>query len=266
MPPHVASPARLFAREVDIVGRRLAAGPPAEVPCSGAVHRLAFDGQVLDAEDHDETAEAVVSSLGGRPPVCVEVVRAAAAADVPAWWAALGSRARPLAALPEAHVRFFLARGLLREFDGAGAAVRDAVAQLGLALLGEGAPAADTVRVKYQMTREFPRWETGPGPWSDKELVLLHRCFRGAAGEARPHLVTLPTDAVARSAVARYVGGLLDPARVLGPDDLRAALAPTFRNVRALTSLLVAEGVLVPFDGGGYRVGAPPSRRRGRRR
>jgi hypothetical protein len=265
VPPHVASPSRLFAREVVHVGRRLAAGPPAELACSGTTHRLVLAGADegrLEALDHDEAAEAVVGSLGGQPPACVAVVTAAATADVPAWWAALTTRARPLSSLPEAHVRFFLARGLLREFEGAGTAVRDSVAQLGLALLGDAPVGTDTVRVKYQMTRELPRWDTGPGPWSDKELVLLHRCFRGAPGEERPHLVLLPTDPLARAAVARYVVGLLDPARVLGSDDLRVALSPTFRNVRALTSLLVDEGVLVPSDGGGYRVGAARRSRR----
>jgi hypothetical protein len=255
----------LFAREVVQVGRRLAAGPPVTIACGGATHRLVLtrggDGD-LEAVDHDEAAEAVVASLGGEPPACVAVVATASVADVPAWWAAVTAPAVPLRVLAPGHRRFFLARELRREFDGAGAAVRDSVAQLGLALLGDAPVATDAVRLKYQMTRELPRWETGPGPWSDKELVLLHRCFRGAAGEARPHLVTLPTDPLARATVARYVVGLLDPARVLGPDDLRVALSPTFRNVRALTALLVGEGVLVPSDGGGYRVGGGVRRAR----
>lgn len=259
MPPHVASPARLFAREVEQVGRRLASGPAVEVACEGqAAHRIGFDGDDLFAADHDETAEAVVGSLGGRPPQCIRIVDAAGAADVARWWSALlpgRGFDEPLRDLPEGHRRYFLARALRQEFADAGVAARDSVGQLGLALLATTPPPLDTLRVKYQMTRELPHWDTGPGPWSDKELVLLHRCFRAAPGEARPHLVVLPADPLARSAVARYAVGLLDPARVLAPDELRSALSPTFRNVRALTSLLVNEGLLVPTDGGGHRVG-----------
>jgi hypothetical protein len=267
VPPHVASPARLFAREVDRAGRALAAAGPVEVPCEGGWHRIGFDGEQLYAEDHDEAAEAVVASLGGPRPACVRALEAAAAADVPRWWAAVAGVDEALRVLPEGHRRFLLARALLREFAGASGAVRDSVAQLGLAVVADTPPAIDTLRVKFQMTRELPHWDTGPGPWSDKELVLLHRCFRATPGEARPHLTFLPSDPLARSAVARYVVGLLDPARVLTPDDLRVALLPTFRNVRALTALLVGEGVLVPSDGGGHRVARPGGRRpAGRRR
>lgn len=262
---HVASPARLLDQELgsqrDWLRRQ-----PVDVRCSGAVHQLRFDGFVPYASDHDEAGEAALLALGGTPPPCLQVVAAVGRSTPAVWWSALGGAGGPgtdvLAVLPSPHRRTLLAQALHAEFAGAAAPVRDSVAQLGLALLADDPPPLDTLEVKFRMTRELPHWDPGPGPWSDKELVLLARCMRAAPGDARPHLTYLPADPLARQAVAKYLVALLDPARVLTPADLRASLSTTFRNVRAVTSLLVAEGHLEASDGG-HRVrslGSPSGR------
>lgn len=276
----MASPARLLDQELGTREGWLRRHP-VDVRCAGEVHQLRFEGFLPYAADHDEAGEAALLALGGTPPRCLQVV-AAVERSTPAglWGAARGAGAPEtdvLAALPNPHRRALLAHALRDEFAGAAVTVRDSVAQLGLALLGDTCPPLDTLEVKFRMTRELPHWDPGPGPWSDKELVLLARCMRTSRGDPRPHLTYLPADPLARQAVAKYLVALLDPARVLTPADLRASLSTTFRNVRALTSLLVAEGHL-ETSGGGHRVrsprsgrarrphpssGAPGSRRRG---
>ena len=257
---HVASPAKLLAHTLG--GRRQElASAAVEVPCGGTTHRLAFDGHRYFADAHDEQAEAVLQAVGGVAPLCIRLVTAVGSATPPQLWSALAARQAsssspdddPLVALPESHLRVALARALHEEFLDAATPVRDAVAQLGLALLARDGARTELLAVKFQMTREFPHWDPGAGPWSDKELVLLARCMRSAAGEPRPHLELLPADPLARHAVAKYVVALLDPERTHSWPDLRVALSPTFRNVRALTNLLVAEGLL-EHDDGRYRV------------
>lgn len=217
---------------------------------------MSFDGRRLHADAHDETAEAVLAAVGGQPPTCVVVAEKSASATPLELWAALTTTEEPdaLAALPAPELGVFLARALQEEFAGAGLAVRDSVAQFGLALLGTDAHGpVDRFAEKFRITRQLPRWDPGPGPWSDRELVLLARCVRDNAAESVPHLQLLPADPLARRAVAKYVRSLLDDARTHTPDELRARLAPTFRNVRALTALLVAEGYVVE-DHGRYRL------------
>ena len=254
MSPHVARPAALLEQTLRTRLRALA-GRPVEVACTGTTHRLAFDGRAYAAVDHDEQAEAVLRAVGGDEPACTQLVRLAPPATAAELWTALsgGAGDLPLTALPATHLRVLLAQALQREFAEAGEAVRDSVGQLGLALLGDPPPAIDTLAAKFQITRELPHWDPGPGPWTDRELVLLHRCSRTTPGDDRPHLELLPRDPVARRAVATYAASLLDPARVHREADLRAALSHTFRNVKALTALLVKEGALVERDGG-YRV------------
>jgi hypothetical protein len=264
--PHIASPARLLDQEL-AQRQEWLRRHPVDVRCAGDVHQLRFDGFVPYAADHDEAGEAALRALGGTPPLCLQVV-AAVERSTPSvlWGAAGGTRGADtdvLAALPSPHRRALLAQALRDEFTDAAAPVRDSVAQLGLALLGDPSPPLDTLEVKYRMTRELPHWDPGPGPWSDKELVLLARCMRSGRGEDRPHLTYLPADPLARQAVAKYLVALLDPARVLTSADLRVALSTTFRNVRAVTSLLVAEGHLEARDGG-HRVRSPGSGRVGR--
>lgn len=261
--PHVASPARLLDQEL---GRRQEwlRRQPVDVRCAGEVHQLRFERFVPYAADHDDAGEAALLALGGTPPPCLQIV-AAVERSTPAvlWGAARGAGAADtdvLAALPIPHRRVLLAQSLREEFADAASPVRDSVAQLALALLAEAPPALDTLEVKFRMTRELPHWDPGPGPWSDKELVLLARCMRSSRGDPRPHLTYLPADPLARQAVAKYLVALLDPARVLTPADLRTSLSTTFRNVRAVTSLLVAEGHLEARDGG-HRVRVPRSGR-----
>jgi hypothetical protein len=259
---HVASPARLLAQTLTSRLQELAASPDLEVACGGTFHRVAFDGGRFYADDHDEAAEAVLQAVGGEAPMCLRLVEAVATAGTAQLWAALETRpsAVPfdpvLHTLPASYLRVLLARALQEEFLDASPTVRDAVGQLGLALAGVEAPPIDLLRTRYQLTRELPHWDPGPGPWSDRELVLLSRCMRMGAGEARPHLQLLPSDALARRAVATYVIALLDADRTLTWGELRAALSPTFRNVRALSSLLIAEGLLDETEGG-YRVRTP---------
>jgi hypothetical protein len=256
-PRHVARPAALLAQTLRARLRDLAA-QPVEVACDGAAsdrHRLLLDARTAtyEALDHDEAAEAVLRAVGGTEPRCTRIVAATAQATSGDLWAALrfaGVTADdPLASLPDEHLRALLARALEEDFAGASTVVRDSVAKLGLALLGDPPPATDDLLVKFQMTRELPHWDPGPGPWSDQELVLLNRCMRAAPGDARPHLAHVPRNPVARHAVATYVAALLDPARALTDDDLRRALSTTHRNVKALTALLVEERLLERRDG-----------------
>lgn len=270
MPPHVASPSRLLRAELAAQVRALAKRELA-VDCGGSVHHLRFDRSRLYPADHDEAGEAALRALGGVEPACVRVVDAVDGATSADWWATLDPRGgadasgigTALLVLPRAVRRVLGAGALAEEFGDAAPAVRDRVAQLGLALLGDGPLALDALRTRFQLTREFPRWDPGAGPWSDKELVLLARCMRAASGEARPHLVLLPSDPLARRAVAKYVVTLLDHERFLTVGDLRSSLTSTHRNVKALTTLLVAEGLLVEHAGQ-YRVRAPTTRNRPR--
>ena len=273
--PHVASPSRLLAAELS-ARRRTLAKEEFPVSCDGARHRIRFDGRRWYADDHDEAAEEALGALGGTTPECIRVVRSIEAATSADLWATFDPRTPapgvpPALRVVPAGVRAtLLATALAEEFADASTVVSDSVAQLGLALLGEGPVPVDALRTKFQLTRELPRWDPGPGPWSDKELVLLARCMRAAAGEDRPHLVLLPSDRLARHAVAKYAVSLLDQERFLSTADLRHALASTSRNVRALTALLVAQGFLVEGDGQ-YRVrSTEPARtastRAGRRR
>jgi hypothetical protein len=256
---HVASPSRLLDQELrerqEWVRRH-----PVGVRCAGDVHQLRFEGFRPYAVDHDDAGEAALLALGGTPPRCLQVVAAVERSTPAVLWSAARGAGTPetdvLAVLPRPHRRALLASALRDEFADAAVPVRDSVAQLGLALLGDPSPPLDTLEVKFRMTRELPHFDPGPGPWSDKELVLLARCMRTARGDPRPHLTYLPADPLARQAVAKYLVALLDPARVLTPADLRAALSTTFRNVRAVTSLLVAEGHL-ELSGGGHRVRTP---------
>lgn len=271
MPPHVASPRRLLDAELarrrrDLVQDQLA------VDCEGARHHVRFDGRNWYADDHDEAAEAALQALGGAKPPCIRMVESIAEATPAELWSTFDARMPTAPILPvlrtiPADVRaVLLASGLADEFADASAPVRDAVAQLCLAVLGDGPVAVDVLRTKFLLTREFPHWDPGPGPWSDKELVLLARCMRAAAGEDRPHLILLPSDPLARRAVAKYAVGLLDHERFLTVNDLRAALSATHRNLKALTSLLISEGLLVGGDGQ-YRVRVrAPARHTGRRR
>jgi hypothetical protein len=268
---HVASPARLLGQTLTARFQELASAD-IEVACGGTIHRVAFDGARFYADEHDEAAEAVLQAVGGATPVCLRLVEAVGAAGSQQLWAALDPRPATgvlfdevLRTLPETHLRVLLARALQAEFLDASMTVRDAVGQLGLALVGVEAPPIDLLRPRFQLTRELPHWDPGPGPWSDRELVLLSRCMRMGAGEARPHLQLLPADAVARRAVAKYVVALLDADRTISWRELRAALSPTFRNVRALSSLLVSEGLLDESEGG-YRVRTPGRARPPKRR
>lgn len=268
---HVPSPWRLLASALTD-RRRSLARLEVSVDCGGTRHRLRFDGRRFFAPDHDEVGEAALRALGGVEPMCVRVIAATDAATTAQWWASLDPRAQAslelhqaLRQLPEPVRRILLASALDAEFADAATAVRDSAAQLGLAVVGDGPLAVDTLRTKFASTREFPRFDPGPGPWSDQELVLLNRCMRSGAGEARPHLVLLPADPLTRQAVAKYAAGLLDAERFLTPTDLRTALSSTHRNVKALTALLVAEGVLEARDGQ-YRVRTPAKAARSRRR
>ena len=258
--PHVASPSQLFAADLKARLRQLQR-IGLDVRCDGAEHRLSFDGRTLHADDHDDDAEAVLRAVGGRQPPCLALVDRIATASPPELWAAL----TPLPAAPATGtaagggdelqllgtpaLRLLLARGLQDEFAAAGLAVRDAVAQLGLALLGVPDDHLHGLADKFRLTRQFPTWDPGPGPWSDRELALLARYLRASPGEAVAHLELLPSDPSARRAVAKYARGLLDTARVLTAEELQRRLAPTYRNVRALTALLVAEGQLELVDG-----------------
>jgi hypothetical protein len=246
----------------------------------GAAHRLLLDRDGWLVVDHDTDAEAVLGAVGGTPPVCLRVAAAIDAAGSDALWATLDRRRSPSAAGagggggggggggslavadPEAealgHVAspdlaVLLARALHAEFADASVAVRDSVARLGLSLLAPRFAVTPAITLKFQVTRELPMWEPGDGAWTDRELVLLSRCMRTSAGEARPHLSVLPADPTARRAVAKYLVHLLDEHRLLSRVDLREALASTSHNVRAATALLVSERMLEPFDGG-YRV------------
>jgi hypothetical protein len=241
------------------------------IECAEARHRLRFDDNGDDdrlvALDHDTDAEAVLEAVGGTPPLCLRIVDAVDDARPQDLWAALsaehrGGRGRgpsgrrrthdALEDVPATDLAVLLARSLDAEFVDASTVVRESVSQLGLSLLAPGFHVTPVIATKFQMTREFPRWDTGARRWSDKELVLLSRCLRVAKGERRPHLELLPADPIARRAVARYVVDLLDGHRLLSPADLRDAISPTFRNVRAVTSLLLSEGLLEAV-GGGFR-------------
>lgn len=175
-----------------------------------------------------------------------------------------------LALLPRDVVRLLLVARLDRDFAGAGLMARSAVARLGLSLLAERFVVTPTLRTRFRMACEFPRFDTGRRDWSDKELVLLQRLFRTSSDGLRPQLGAIPGDDVARRTVALYLVDLLDDHRVLSKRDLAAVLAPVHPNATSLIRLLVGEQLLAPVEGG-YRTrpvsgGAPPRWPEGRSR
>jgi hypothetical protein len=237
-----------------------------EVSCDGTTHRLRLgdDAPPLVAVDHDTSTEAVLGVLGGSAPTCMTVVEAARAARTVDYWSALrGSDAGGgLLALPAPVLAVFVAGALATEFAGASPAVRDVVAKLGLALLDPHFAVTPRAVTQFQRTRRLPTFDVGDREWSDRELEMLTRCLRVPSPardaqplrrEVRPRLDVVPTHPEARRAVARYCAGMLRADRVLSEADVRAALSPTLRNVRALIALLVSEGLL-DAQPGGFRV------------
>ncbi len=226
-----------------------------EIACDGNTHAVGLARLRLDPIDHDVESEQIVAALGGPLPPCLALARAVQVATSWDLWAVLADLPLPggsdsldrqlLGLMPRGHLQVFLAGSIQVEFAQASATVRDAVAQLGLALLGDRFSVTPPIVTKFRMTREFPHWDTGPRRWSDKELVLLHRMMRVSKGEARPHVDIIPADPLARATLARFIADGLQGHRVLSRADLNAALRPTVRNVPQMVGLLLSTGFLV---------------------
>jgi hypothetical protein len=236
-------------------------------------HRLEPAGDRLVPVDHDEAAERVVVAVGGTPPPCLVLIDLLPGVTTPRLWDALlaqhGRTPPPppddvLSRLPSADLRRRLARCLADEFAGAGPAVRESVAKLGLALLAPTFELTPQDVAKYQRTRGFPRWDTGPEPWTDDELLLLQRWFRAAPGDRVPHLGGVPHDRTGQRAVARLAAGTLDDHHLYTRAELTQALSPIFHNVSRLVRLLLDERLLEESNAC-YRTANPTlgQRRRG---
>jgi hypothetical protein len=245
---------------------------PAQPP-----HRLEPRGDGRYATlDHDEAAERVVAAVGGAPPPCLVVVDLLSDVNGPRLWAVLlaqhGRIAPPppddaLTRLPPTVVRRLLATRLAEEFADAGPAVHESVAKLGLALLAPGFELTPQDVEKYQRSRAFPRWDTGPRAWRDTELMQLDRWFRAAPGERLPHLTHLPVDPLARRVITQFAADTLDDHHLYTRTELAAALSPIFHNVSRLVRLLLDHRLLEESNGCFRTVDAAAAggRRRGRR-
>jgi hypothetical protein len=273
----VPGAAERFANELR-VANEVAQRSILTLPCVAGhpPHRLELDGERLLPLDHDEAAERVVVAVGGNPPPCLVLVDLLPGATVPRLWDALLSHhGRPsppppdevLARLPSADLRRLLAGRLADEFAPAGPAVHESVAKLGLALLAPAFELTPQDVAKYQRTRSFPRWDTGPEAWTDDELVLLHRWFRAAPGDRLPHLGGVPHDPTAQRVVARFAAATLDDHHLYTRAELAQSLSPVFHHVSRLVRLLLAERLLEESTAC-YRTANPGvahERRRGRR-
>jgi hypothetical protein len=270
----VPGAASRFANELRsaIVAAR---GEIIEVPCGPATHRLETTGDDADgflALDHDDAAERVVLAVGGAPPPCLVLVDVLTDITVPRLWSVMvaqhGRRTPPppddvLVRLPSRPTRRLLATHLAREFDTAGAAVRESVAKLGLALLAPTYELTPDDLNRFQRTREFPRWDVGPRPWTDQELVLLHRWFRSPGGDRLPHVGAVPTDPAARRVVAQFAADTLDDHHLYTRAELAAALSPIFHNVSRLVRLLLDHDLLEESNGC-FRTALPATENRRR--
>ena len=252
---------------------------------TGKPHRLEVTGDDADhlvALDHDEAAERVVVAVGGTPPPCLQLVDLLPTTTGPTLWNAvlLASRtttpSKPLpppddvlTRLPPQTLRRLLATRLQHEFADAGPAAQESVAKLGLPLLAPTFEPTPQDVAKYNFTRAFPRWDTGPRWWSDGELVLLDRWFRAAPGDRYPHLGHLPNDALSRRVIAQFTADTLDDHHLYTRAELAAALTPIFHNVSRLIRLLLDERLLEESSGcfrtADPRSGVAHGRRRGHR-
>jgi hypothetical protein len=282
----VPGAASRFANELRTATDVARRGTVLDVACASAPtgptdlpHRLEVtgdEGDHLVPLDHDETAERVVVAVGGTPPPCLQLVDLLPEVTGPRLWTAIlaqhGRKSPPppddlLTRLPSQTLRRILANRLAREFEHAGPAVQESVAKLGLALLAPTFELTPADVAKYELTRAFPRWDVGTRAWTDRELVQLDRWFRAAPGDRLPHLAHLPTDPLARRAVARYASDTLDDHHLYTRAELAAALAPVFHNVARLVRLLLDERLLEESNGC-FRTAHPgvaAERRRGRR-
>lgn len=244
--------AERFVRELS--RHRAAPVETVEVRCgAGARHLVRISAiDAIEPGDHDLDAERIVAAVGGEPPTCVRLVDLAPLATAPQLWSSIRASGVSdidgtqdvLGRLPLQVRCRMLADRLANEFARSSACVQESVAKLGLALLApDYEPSAADV-AKFQVTRTLPRWDTGPRSWSDKELVLLQRTMRVAAGDGIPHVDHFPNDPVARRVVASYAASILDDHHLYTRSELAAALSPVFHNVSRLIRLMLNEGAL----------------------
>lgn len=255
-----------FARDLTAAWRRVE-GETFAVSCGDAQHRIGWSQRRLEALDHDVEAEVALRALGGPTPACLAVVDAVHTVTDVQLWGSLTGRAIPgsdalLRVLPESHRRALLAERLQAAFRRASPVVRNSVSKLGLVVLS-GSLTEPNLHLKFVMTREFPTWDVGVRPWTDKELVLLHRHLRVSRAERLPYLTAIPTEVVARRTIAFFLADNLDDHRILSKRDLADRLKPFHSNSGALIRLLTNERVLDATNDG-YRTAvartAPTSR------
>lgn len=196
-------------------------------------------------------------ALGGPTPECLALVDIVDEVADLHLWGTLSARAIPahlagwLRLVPETHRRALLAERLHSAFRQASPVVRNSISKLGLIVLS-GSLIEPNVHLKFQMTREFPTWDVGVRPWTDKELVLLDRHFRVSKGERLPYLTAIPTEVVARRTIAFFLADCLDDHRILSKRELTDRLKPFHSNGGALVRLLTNERVLEGTNDG-YR-------------
>ena len=270
-----AGPAAIFDAELDRAVQRIR-HVEFGVACGGTTHRMRFDGECLRADHHDAEGEAILEVIGGTPPACVLTINALADATSMTLWNALATKEaaddpalewpdHPLCTLPTEHLRVFLAQALSNEFSRGGAAVRDHIARLGLALLAAAPRPAEALRPMFQMSREFPRWNMGSGAWSDRELMLIGRWVEPPGDGSSPRLRGLPKDPIARRAIARFLASLLAGKPRVARSDVRQLLSPQLHDTRAVIALLTTEGLLASA-GGAYELRTPDDDPPGRAR
>lgn len=255
MPGAVAA----FSRDLTAAWRRVE-GETFPVACGGRQHAIGWTHRCPQILAHDLEAESALLSLGGPTPACLALVELVRTVSDGHLWSCLTGRSGlgvaggsdvSLHLLPESHQRVALAERLHVRFRPASAVVRNSVAKLGLVVLS-GSLTEPNVGLKFQMMREFPIWDVGVRPWTDKELVLLHRHLHISKGERMPYLTAIPTEIVARRTIAFFLADVLDDARIHSKRALAERLKPFHNNTGALIRLLANER-LIEANGDGYR-------------
>lgn len=227
------------------------------VPCGGEQHHIGWSSRRPKALEHDLEAETALLALGGPTPECLALIDVVDEIADLHLWGSLSARAIPaplagwLRLLPEGHRRALLAERLHTAFRRSSPVVRNSISKLGLVVLS-GSLTEPNVHLKFQMTREFPTWDVGVRPWTDKELVLLNRHLRVSKGERLPYLTAVPTEVVARRTIAFFLADSLDDHRILSKRELTDRLKPFHSNGGALVRLLTNERVLEATNDG-YR-------------
>lgn len=254
---------RELARRIPAVGT---------LRCAGESHRLRFDGSVLVAADHDESAERVLRALGAAPrPPCREAVRAWSRLEIGLPWELAGpdpfasplrspdlvARQREqldaLSGLDEGLRGVLVAAAAVRWFAEASPVVKDRVAPVVRdVLIARFDPSAPAAVGRVRAASDLPPWWLGAVDWTDDELATL-RWWTNRLGR----LDGIPDEGDdARDVVFRRCVAELPAVGVLSSSQVDERLRTVHWKPAVLRSVLAEAGWLVAAGEDGWTLSA----------